>query len=177
MAVLVEGISVIIRNSALAQRYPGGVAAFADAAPNASYCSDGELARLGFMAPTDVKACVQGLERKGLRYTDESHSAVDLVVVDQQNGFLVSCSWAAFRRVEIGKNFEHLIATCSLRDSTLTTVALPAEWVFETSLSAKFNFVETDKMSRDFEFVRREGSVDVYRERSTGKEHFVARTQ
>jgi hypothetical protein len=66
MAVLVEGISVIVRRDAVQSLYPGGWEGFVADAPNKTLCADPNLARVGFMAPDDVKAFVAQLERVGL---------------------------------------------------------------------------------------------------------------
>jgi hypothetical protein len=49
MAVLVADFSVVIRNSAIEQGFPGGLLAFQNACPNKTLCSDGLLTRVGFM--------------------------------------------------------------------------------------------------------------------------------
>ena len=92
MAVLVEAISVIIRVDAIEARHAGGFDAFEAAIPNETACSDGELVRVGFMAPADVEAYVGALTAKGLRYVADG-VAHDIVVVDQQRGPLVRCEW------------------------------------------------------------------------------------
>ena len=51
MAVIIEGLSVVISVDTIEARYPGGLEAFEANAPNANCCQDGELARVGFMAP------------------------------------------------------------------------------------------------------------------------------
>jgi hypothetical protein len=48
MAILVEGISVVIRAEAVIHRYPGGWERFRDDCPNDTLCADGELIRVGF---------------------------------------------------------------------------------------------------------------------------------
>ncbi len=82
MAVLIEGLSVVIRIDAIKARYPGGWEAFAANAPKANCCWNGELARVGFMAPWDTKAFVQSLESLGLIHLVDG-MARDMVVVDQ----------------------------------------------------------------------------------------------
>ena len=74
MTVLVEGISVVVRASAL-DRYPGGWSAFKAAVPNQTLCADGELIRVGFMHPADVQAYVSELEQLGLRYLVDGSAA------------------------------------------------------------------------------------------------------
>jgi hypothetical protein len=66
MAVLVEGISAIVRVQAIHDRCAGGWPAFDDNVPNNTLCSDNEVARVGFMMPADCEAFVGGLERHGL---------------------------------------------------------------------------------------------------------------
>ena len=61
MAVLVEGISVLIRKDAVRNKMIGGEDRLRLLIPNATYCDDGELARVGFMTPTDVRAFVEEL--------------------------------------------------------------------------------------------------------------------
>ena len=56
MAVLVEGISVIVRRDAIESKYDGGWDTFVDNVPNATLCADDEIARVGFMGPADVEA-------------------------------------------------------------------------------------------------------------------------
>jgi len=82
MAVLVEAISVIVRMDTISSKYHGGWDAFIDDVPNGTLCFDGEIARVGFMAPTDVKAFRKDLERKGLQFLDNGKS-IDIAVVDQ----------------------------------------------------------------------------------------------
>ncbi len=61
MAVLAEAISVIVRVHAIRSRYPGGWAAFLNAVPNRTLACDNEIARIGFMAPGDVRLFVTRL--------------------------------------------------------------------------------------------------------------------
>jgi hypothetical protein len=176
MAVLIEGLSVVIRHDAIAQKYRGGMSAFLSGVPNETYCADGELSRVGFMAPADVKAYVEGLEANGLRYDDGKGAAVNVVVVDQRTGFRAACSWAGFTRVPLEGDSKRMIAVCYAIPTSVKVVALPEGWNFDTSLSGRFRFVETDKMENEVEFLRREDGVDVYRDRTTGKEFYVGRT-
>jgi hypothetical protein len=49
MAVLIEGLSVVVRCASIEAKHPGGHTAFACEVPNGTLCADGELARVGFM--------------------------------------------------------------------------------------------------------------------------------
>jgi hypothetical protein len=77
MAVLVEGISVVVRLDAIQQKVPGGWNAFKDHVLNKTLCADNELARVGFMTPDDVKSFVSSIEGLGLIYR-EGDAAVDI---------------------------------------------------------------------------------------------------
>jgi hypothetical protein len=68
MAVLVEGISVIVRRDAIGQRHADGWPGFLNTVPNETLCADDELARVGFMTPTEVEAYIHRLETRGLRF-------------------------------------------------------------------------------------------------------------
>jgi len=65
MAVLVEAVSVIIKASAIQEKYPGGWKKFKANLPNRTMCTDGELIRVGFMVPGDARAFVRELESFG----------------------------------------------------------------------------------------------------------------
>ena len=71
MAVLIEAISVVIRAEVLHQRYPGGWVAFAGAVPNQTLCADSELARIGFVVPSDVEAYVTSLREHDVIYQEK----------------------------------------------------------------------------------------------------------
>jgi hypothetical protein len=92
MAVLIEAISVVIRCEAIVKKFMGGVEAFMASLPNKTLCSDGELACVNFMVPTDVQAYVEYLTKNRLTYK-QSDESVDIVVVDQQLGMTTVCSW------------------------------------------------------------------------------------
>lgn len=173
MAILVEGISVIIKADAIINRYPGGWEAFESDPPNATLCADGELIRVGFMVPDDVKAFVDSLTAYGIVYQRDG-KAIDLVVADQQKGLMAECDWAECSYFRAPEGYR--VTGCRMIDSTVQQVVMPDGWKYKDSLSAKFRFVETGWGPEFFDFVRREGQVDVYRDLRDGKEVYVGRT-
>jgi hypothetical protein len=172
MAVLVEGISGVVRVEAIRDRYPGGWPAFRAGAPNETLCSDDELARLGFMVPGDVEAFIESLERSGLRFLDAG-SAMDCVVVDQLRGPTVSCQWIEFGRVPVDGGE---VAACRLAGSQSNLLITPDGWSYAGSLSQTFGFVPSGAEAKSLIFLRHEGGVDVYFNRTTRKEVFVGRS-
>jgi hypothetical protein len=149
MAVLVEGISVLVREDAINNKMDGGMARFKMLIPNQTFCHDGEVVRIGFMEPSPLLEFVEQLEEFGLTYLDNG-KPVDMIVVDQQRGPMVECEWIEFSHLGIdgGK-----VGAAWLWDEPRKgwgthmkmdmTIAMPAGWHFKDSLSDKFEFVPT----------------------------------
>ena len=175
MAVLVEGISVIIRRKAIEEKFPGGWEAFVEDVPNETLCADDELARVGFMSHGDVKAYVQHLEKFGICYLSQGR-AVDLVVGDQLQGPAAPCDWGQFGHVNIGEDPHQRVAACRAVGSTLNMLIHPDRWQYEGSLSQSFGFVPGDHPDNGLTFLRRENNVDVYHNSLTDKEVYIGRT-
>lgn len=176
MAVLIEGISVVVRADAINAKHVGGAEAFGAAVPApATLCADGELARIGFMTPDDAKAYVEALERKGLRYV-ENGKAVDIVVVDQRTGLRAPCDWAAFGHTTWSGDPKQVIAICHAQPTSVEHVTVPNGWRFEHSLSARHRFVEAERLPETMKLVRREAGGDVYLDENEGREYYVGRS-
>jgi len=184
IAVLVEGISVIVRRDAIESKYDGGWDAFLGNVPNATLCADDEIARVGFMGPADVEDFVRHPERKGLQFLD-GDKAIDLAIADQQKGPTTKCGWLEFAK--IGFQDRGKVSACWLFDGPRIVpgihlrgrsmdIATPAGWKFEDSLSQKFQFVPTGQENDRLEFLRSEDGIDVFLDLDSGKEVFVGRT-
>lgn len=174
MAVLVEGISIVIRAEAVAEKFPGGWDALQTNPPNGTLCADGELVRLGFMAPPDAAAYGQWLERFGIRYLVNGRAA-DLVVADQRTGFTAPCDWAEFGHVHLDGDPNKVISACRMVGSLSNEVVMPDGWVFEESLSHKHTFVLNDLISEFLDFKGRRENMDVYTDIETGKHVYIGR--
>jgi hypothetical protein len=158
MAVLIEAISVVIRVDRLLELF--GWEEFKKSVPNDTLCSDNELARVGFMAPPDVKGFVGWLELKGLRYL-EGNTARDLVVVDQNRGPMMPCTWIEFGHIPMDKDERKRVAACRLVGSRENRLFTPEGWEYDNSLSASYGFVPNEHAHRSLKFLRREGGLDV----------------
>ena len=174
MAVLVEAISVVIRADRLIERYPGGWRAFVRGVPNATMCADGEVVRVGFMSPDDVKAYVDELAAVGMVYLDGG-KAVDLVVIDQLRGPAVPCDWIEFGHISLDGDESRKVAACRLVDSAVAECVMPDGWTFAESLSRTHSFIRTEHVDKATEKIREDDDLDVYRNRLTGGEMFVGR--
>jgi hypothetical protein len=176
MAVLVEGISVIIKSSAIIDRYPGGWETFENEVPNDTLCADNELVRIGFMAPADVQAFVERLENHGIVYL-KNGKAEDLVVIDQVRGPAAPCDWIKFGHIKLGGNPNKTIAACLLEGSQSQIVRVPDGWEYEKSLSANFGFTPNESKDEQLVFVESRDGIDVYIDMNTGKQVYVGRAK
>ena len=61
MAVLCEAISVIIKKKPIETNYEGGWNSFMVSIPNATFCTDGELVRVGFFTLGETENYVNEL--------------------------------------------------------------------------------------------------------------------
>lgn len=174
MAVLIEGISVVIRAEPIIQKYPGGWNAFVADCPNGTLCADGQLARIGFMDPEDARRFISSLISKGLAHMADGE-AVDFVVVDQQRGLSATCEWAEVGSVPVPGHESEEVVACRLAGSDSRVLWTPDGWTYEESLSA--NFIRTEEASRSerLEFLRHEDGLDVYRDKETGREVYTGR--
>lgn len=175
MAVLVEAISVVIRRQVIDERYPGGWDRFVDSAPIGTLCADANLARVGFMQPSDVEAFVQGLSAYGIHY-QQNGAAQDLVVVDQQSGLLAKCDWIEFGRISLASGENQQVGACRFAGDDTHVLATPDGWRFEGSLSQTFGFAPSGETAKGLRFLRHEDGIDVYFSELTGKEVYVGRT-
>jgi len=174
MAVLVEGISVVVRRDAIVRAFGPEWATFVAAVPNQTLCADPEIARVGFMHPDDVKAYVERLGAHGMVHLRDG-AAMDLVVIDQLRGLLSPCDWLEFGRTGLtGAN--DVIGVARLKGTSVAKIALPIGWTYPGSLSARFTFVPNASVPEMLEKVGHEDGVDVLRDRESGKRLFMGRT-
>lgn len=165
MAVLLEALSVIVRNATLESRYPGGVSGYAADCPNRTFCSDGVLTRVGFMTPDDVGAFLERLETRGLVFLHDGVAA-DIAVVDQHEGPTTVCDWLAVGEDAAG------IRCCWLRGSARGALATPVGW----TPGQRLNFVPSGELDRRLTFVESRNGLDVWRDEATGKLVYAGRT-
>ena len=190
MPVLCECISVIIKCSSIERFFKGGMDAFYKIIPNETACSDGELFGVGFMNPMDVKSFIDVLENGCLQFQQskgfslkrlKNRSQNDIVVVDQFMGPTTDCDWIEFSQFPVGEN-NTMVSACWLFEGTrfglgpqisedqLNNLAVPHGWTPDQTESISFH---SDYESDRFQFLRHENGLDVYLEKTTGKEHYT----
>jgi hypothetical protein len=110
MSVLVEAITVVVRNDAVDRCIAGGVSTLAENAPNITFRTDGKLAAVGFMTPADVEVYILKLEKSGLRFVEED-GCCDICVIDQLHGPTLPCDWIELESEPDGTKFGWLRGT------------------------------------------------------------------
>lgn len=141
MAVLVEGISVIIRADRLLEAFAGDLDRFKSLVPNNTLCTDGELVRVGFLSPSETERFCNTLEHSGLFFREGDGQAKDFTVCDQQRGMMVPTRWASFGHIRWQGATTKRVAGCQLEGSSLKQLVTPDGWVFEGSLTKDFRFL------------------------------------
>jgi tetratricopeptide (TPR) repeat protein len=174
VAVLIEGISVVVRRDTIDRRYKTGWPGFEANAINETLCSDTELVRVGFMSPDNIRSYIKQLERHGFVFLDSNGAVVDIVVIDQREGPTAPCNWIEFFKQEIP---EGEVSAARLTGSQVAGLFCPEGWDFSRSLSRDFTFYPGGKLDENLEFVRRELGVDVYRDRRTGRESYITSSE
>jgi hypothetical protein len=168
MSVLAEAISVITPIEVLDAKYPGGLAAYRRDCPNATYCADTRLTRVGFMVPDDVRHYVEQLAARGLTHI-RGGKAVDLVVVDQFQGPTTPCDW-----IEGGRHPGGYSAVWA-SGTDPGTLAHPSGWTAEHSKGMLFT--SNDEVSERLLRLGMTGRLDTFLDFRTGREVYVGRTR
>lgn len=174
MAVLVEGLTVVMRCEAIVKKFTGGVDAFKASLPNSTLCSDGEIACVNFMVPVDVQSYIEHLTENGLTYKDDGKS-IDIVVVDQTRGPTTLCDWVDFGEANWNNDPKCPISLCCAKETKLNQIVVPEGWNYESSLSANHKYVEGESIPDNLKFLRNENGLDVLVDENTGQEFFVRR--
>ena len=182
MAVLVEAISVVIRRDAIERSYELGWQGFLKDVPNATFCADTELARVGFMHPEEVERFTDLLSSRGLVFLSDGE-CVDISVVDQQRGPTMPCHWLEFGQFGYGDNSGRISACWFFEGPRVENglhmksenleVAMPAGWDYENSLSAQFTFISNDQTDERLRLLHTEDGLDVFLDTEKGHKVFM----
>ena len=163
MAVSACGFSVIVRNKTLEDRLPGGLSAFRELCPNQTFCTDGQISRVGFMHSSDANAFIAKLGAAGLVPFKENVS-VDVALTDELFGLYHACDW-----LEIGK--------IDGRPAVRLSRAEPVDFFIpEFELRAEpHRAISKRELRESFEFLEIRGNVETYRNKRTGEVMYIGR--
>lgn len=184
MAVLVEGLSVIIRKDAIKRSFRGGWRAFKRTIPNQTFCADEGLVCVGFMTPYDVQTYIDIMRNHGLRFLDQG-SPVDIAVVDQLTGPTTKCDWLEFWRFPVDGS-EGRVSACWLFEgprlgyglhlkSLQVKIEVPRGWEYGKSLSRDHIFVPFGEETKQTTYIETKDGLDAFFHSATGKIRYVGR--
>lgn len=176
MAVLIGAISIVIKAEKLLSKYPGGWERFRNSVPNQTLCADGEIVRVSFMSPHDVRDYILKLESLGLVF-QKDNIAQDLAVVDQQKGITTECPWLEFGRIPLKEGSSAEVSACRLKNSKLDQLLTPDGWTYENSLSAEFVYVPSENAGNRMVHCKTEGGVETYIDLTSGKNMYSGRVR
>ena len=176
MAVVIEATTVVILTAALERRFPGGVAAFAQQAPNSTFHSDGQLAAVSFSTTADTKLVVGALTKHG--FPDPwKVPAAEICIVDQSAGILTQCDWLKVDlRALTTVEGERCGITMAWIGDDPGALAVPTGWS-----PRRIEQVSTEDLERNYELVKTDriddagGTVTAYRHRVTGRVLYIGR--
>jgi hypothetical protein len=174
MAVLIEAISVVLSVSAIQNKFPGGWDKFKESIRNQTLCCDNEVARVGFMDPSDVENFIESVCSEHLTFIKNERS-IDLAVFDQQRGLTTECDWLEVGKISWEGDPSKRITVARLKGSQFNQIMTPKDWDYEGSLSHTFGFSPTAADKRGLIFLRHEKGLDVYLNELNGKEVYVGR--
>lgn len=163
LAVLAEMFSVILQNSKIEAIYPGGLEEYKSVCPNATFCTDDEICRIGFMALTDAENFINSLERMGFRRDSGAFA-----LLDEGKGLLQPCAWIMFGRVQG-------IAAAWLIGSQLKILVAQPGW--SPRQRAASTYITHADLERDYERIGARDGVETYRNRESGELVYIGRVQ
>jgi hypothetical protein len=168
VSVLAEALSIIVRRTTLQATYPGGVEAYQRACPNATFCADKNLTRIGFMVPADVERWLGHLQNAGLTFM-LAGIAADIAVVDQFKGATTPCPWLEGGRSPKGYSAVWLAGT------EPGELAHPPGWT--PSQSASLKFVGNKEVADRVLHMKSVPGMDILLDFKSGKEVYVGRVR
>ena len=175
MPVLIECISVVTRCDTLDRKFPGGLRGYEASIPNGTYCSDNEITRVGFTAPSDVGRHIDKLKECGIIFSNNNRF-IEIAVVDMLSGFTAECDWLEFKTTHF-LDTDIFCSWCRLAGSNLSNIFFPSDWEFETSMTKNSNFVTNDEFSKTHVFIKHEDSQDVWMHKESGKLCYITRPE
>jgi hypothetical protein len=134
MAVLVEGVCLLLRCEAVARLYPGGVNALAEACTAEAVCADDDLMALTFDDSDAAEDYLAELEEYGFRHL-VNDMAMDAVLADPHLGPVSPCGWAEYGQATVDSDPSKRVALCAMPGTDLEALCVPKGWRFRGSRS------------------------------------------
>ena len=168
MGVLIEAENVLIRNATVEQRLPRGTQEYERRCPNDTFCTDGQICRVGFMVIADAASYIDRLEGLGFARPTSAGSP-EVALISQFTGFVLPCDWLELNWIDLGGDAPTAVAW--LRGTALSRLVAPPHWKPDKMIQ-----VAAKELS-EHEFLGTKEGVDVFRDTATGELLYVGRTQ
>jgi hypothetical protein len=168
VALVIDGLSVVIANSAVEARFPGGLTAYARAAPDSSFSTDGRICGVRFSSEADARGFVERLARHG--FPAPWSGPCDVALIAVHVSALYPCEWLdlTLQRVQSGDGRRYLATVARLRGDCSTPVEVPDGWqpaalhrLTASDLPAEYQLVDASREHRE--------QVETYRHRPSGR--------
>ena len=175
MPVLIETLSVVIKRQAIKEKYPGGFPAFEVNAPFSGpvdfFCADEDLAKVGFMAPSDVGWFCDWMAEYGIGAPEKP---TDLVVVAAcTEAPTRPCDWIEIIRYQLD---EGVVLAARLKGSNDDTLVVPEGWTYATSATKNTRFTMNEDFAASLVYVgATDDGLDVFREKANGELRYIGR--
>lgn len=174
MSVLIEAFSVVVRNEAIEQKYPGGIDAFRQSCPEGTFCMDSNIiSRIGFATLGDADDFAFSLLELGLSYIVDGEFS-EIAVLDQFDGLVIPCPWLEFGSQKIFKG-KQKISICQVKGCTSMGAAVPIDWIYSNAEGRRCIGMDIKEMEKRFIFLRHEGRFDYYLDVLTSREMYFSR--
>lgn len=168
MAVFIDGTNVIVKVESLNRLFPGGVDGLEQNSPNGTFCTDGQVARLGFMAFSDACHFISQLEDCGLTHK-MSGLCIDIALCSPIEGAEDGCDWLCADHDQRGFDFVWLAG------GNPGPIVAPDQIDLD-HLDEPLTFFTQEDIEKNLEFLREEGGLRVYRDKRDGKILYTGRT-
>ena len=164
MAVYSAAFSVIVRNSTIEARFPGGMDAFGLSRPNETFCTDGKIGRVGFMVEKDARTFIAQLVAAGI-VPSENETAAEIVLIVQGKEFLYPCDW-----LQVGLFDGRLAAWLAGTDRGNLFISQS-----EAEASTPLQAISNEELRASYEFLGMKDKLGVYRHKTTRQLMYIAR--
>jgi len=177
MSVLIEGICVLVQRETIEDKYPGGVAQYAEDCPNNMYCADEHLTAVGFQVLDDAYRWIRRLEIQNLVFIQKGVYR-DIAVVEKLRGPCRKCPWLDFSRIRAPlPNSEEAaeISVCRRTGAEFGELAMPSGWSLADSQKTRMRYYQLDGIEQKLQFVEAKDGLEVYRDTETGETFHIGR--
>jgi tetratricopeptide (TPR) repeat protein len=167
MAIAVEGYSLIGLKQRIAEKYPGGLAKLSQAVPNAMELADDDLWRCSFMVGADAERFRDKMQQLTELNCKQGPDPDVVIVSEFDLSIEPYCEWLQVARWNKG------VIAWRVGTNPRSVVARQG-WSPDVGSGLQF---AKSLPEAELEFLRYEGRVSVYRDKRTGRELYLGRTE